>query len=137
MNQKLPKKLVIGLIFDDLNHTKLIRGLNLLGFDSDRYGLNTSRVLFYVMDLNTEDRRLDRITDDYCERTARVEEFAGNDVESLDILARDIYNWLIRERKKYRRKLLKNVWTSKYKKNCPQLVGSFLLNEKEVFQPPL
>lgn len=109
MNQKLPKKLVIGLIFDDLNHTKLIRGLNLLGFDSDRYGLNTSRVLFYVMDLNTEDRRLDRITDDYCERTARVEEFASNDIESLDILARDIYNWLIRERKKYRRKLLKNV----------------------------
>ncbi|MNU97238.1 hypothetical protein D3C71_873010 [compost metagenome] len=109
MNQKLPKKLMIGLIYDDLNHTKLIRGMNLLGFDSDRYGLNISRVLFYVMDLNTEDRRLDKITDDYCERTARVEEFAGNDSESLDILAGDIYNWLLKERKKYSKRLLKNV----------------------------
>ena len=103
MSQKLPKKLIICLIKDDLRQTKLISGLNQLDLTSDRYTFDISRVLFYVMDLNTEDRRLDKITDDYCERTARVEEFATNDLESFDWLAHDIYNWLLKERKKYKK----------------------------------
>lgn len=109
MNQKFPKKIIIGLIKDDLRHTKLVSGLNLMGFSSDNYGLNISRALFYVMELNTDDRRLERIRDEYCERTARVEEFARNDSESFDWLAKDIYNWLLKQSKKYQKTLLKNT----------------------------
>ena len=108
MNQKLPRKLMICLIESDLRHLKLTDGLNKLGHGSDNDGLHISRVLFYAVGLNTEDRRLDKITDQYAERSTRVEEFAHNDSESFEWLAVDIYNWLKREGKKYQKLLLKN-----------------------------
>lgn len=109
MKTNFPKKLIICLIKDDLRHFKLTSGLNLLGFKGEHSSLNISRVLFYLMDLNMQDKHLAHIRDEYQDRSYQVTELATNDSESFERLAVDIYNWLLKERKTYRKKLLKST----------------------------
>lgn len=101
------KKIIISLIRDDLKHLKLIGGLNLLGFKNENAELNISSSVFDLMGLNLNDKRLDHITDEYCDRTYVVNDYAGNDLESFQRLAVDIYNWLSSEQRKYQKMLVK------------------------------
>lgn len=105
MEKKLPKKTIVNLIRDDLRHLKLVWGLNLLGFGGDNAELDISQSVFSMMDLNMSDRRLDHLTDEYCDRAYIVNDYASNDGESFERLAVEIYNWLLKERKKYRKLL--------------------------------
>lgn len=107
MQKKTPKKVIIQLIKDDLKHQHTIWGLNLLGFDHDNGMLDISRSVFSLMELNTNDRRLEHLTDQYCDRTHHITEFAHNDQESFERLATGIYDWLALERRKYKKLLLK------------------------------
>lgn len=109
MIKKLPKKTIIRLIVDDLRHMKVVWGLNMLGFKNDGCELDISRTIFYVMDLNINDTRLDHLTDEYNDRSYQVTEIAVNDSESFQRIAVEIYNWLSQERKKYKKCLNENA----------------------------
>ena len=109
IEKKLPKKTIIRLIKDDLRHSKLVWGLNMLGFRNDNAVLSISQAVFEIMELNTNDRRLDHLTDEYSDRSYQVNEYASNDSESFHRLAVEIYNWLLKERKKYKKRLLENT----------------------------
>lgn len=109
IEKKLPKKTIIRLIKDDLRHSKLVWGLNMLGFKNDNAVLSISQAVFEIMELNTNDRRLDHLTDEYSDRSYQVNEYASNDSESFQRLAVEIYNWLLKERKKYKKRLLDNT----------------------------
>ena len=108
MQKKTPKKVIIQLIKDDLRHQHTVLGLNLLGFDHDNDMLDICRAVFSLMELNLNDRRLDHLTDEYCDRAYHVTEIAFNDNESFERLATEIYNWLALERKKYMKLLSKS-----------------------------
>lgn len=108
MQKKTPKKVIIQLIKDDLRHQHTILGLNLLGFSNEDSSLNICISVFSLMELNTNDRRLDHLTDEYSDRAYHVTEIAFNDKESFERLATEIYNWLSLERKKYLKLLSKS-----------------------------
>lgn len=105
MRKKVSEKTIICLINDDLRHLKIVRGLNMLGFSSNGMVSNISQIVFSLMGLNTNDRRLDHLTDEYYDRSYQVNEIASNDSESFQRLATEIFNWLSTERKKYRKQL--------------------------------
>lgn len=105
MRKKNSRKLIIDLIKDDLNHQHTVLGLSMLGFKNDNSMLGISKSIFSIMELNTHDRRLEHLTDEYSDRTYRVTEIAVNDSESFDRLAVEIYNWLLKEQRTYQKKL--------------------------------
>ena len=104
MNQKIAKKTVICLIKNDLKHSQLVLGLNMLGFKNEKSQLDISKAVFSMMNLNINDKRLDYLNDVYSERTYQVTEIAFNDSEAINRLAIDIYNWLLKEQKRYKKK---------------------------------
>ncbi|MGV3613232.1 MAG: hypothetical protein ACO1N0_19895 [Fluviicola sp.] len=108
MQKKTSKKLIIQLIKDDLKHEHTVCGLNLLGFGNDNATLDISQAVFSLMELNINDRRLEHLTDQYCDRAYHVTELAFNDNESFERLATGIYDWLALERRKYKKLLLKS-----------------------------
>lgn len=101
MQKKISKKVIVGLINDDLKHQHIVLGLNILGFRNDDSMLQISNSVFSMMELNINDRRLEHLTDQYNDRAYHVTEIAVNDLESFERLATDIYNWLALERRKY------------------------------------
>lgn len=105
MRKKISEKIIISLIYDDLRHLKIVWGLNMLGFSSKGVELDISQIVFSLMELNTNDRRLDHLTNEYYDRSYQVNEIASNDSESFQRLATEIFNWLSTERKKYRKQL--------------------------------
>jgi len=108
MRKKISKKVILNLIKDDLKHQHTICGLNMLGFKNDNSVLGISKSIFSIMELNTHDRRLEHLTDGYYDRAYRVTEIAVNDLESFDRLAVEIYNWLLKEKRTYQKRLSKN-----------------------------
>lgn len=108
MQKKTPKKVIIQLIKDDLRHQHSVLGLNMLGFKNDNSMLDICRSVFSIMELNINDRRLDHLTDQYCDRAYHVTEIHYNDKESFERMATEIYNWLMLERKKYLKTLQKS-----------------------------
>lgn len=108
MQKKTPKKVIIQLIKDDLRHQHSVLGLNMLGFSNDNSMLDICRSVFSIMGLNINDRRLDHLTNEYCDRAYHVTEIHHKDNESFERLATEIYNWLMLERKKYLKTLQKS-----------------------------
>lgn len=108
MRQKIPRSTIIKLIKDDLRHQHSVLGLNMLGFSNENSMLDICRSVFSIMELNINDRRLDHLTNEYCDRAYHVTEIHHKDNESFERLATEIYNWLILERKKYLKTLRKS-----------------------------
>lgn len=108
MRQKISRSTIIQLIKDDLRHQHSVLGLNMLGFSNDNSMLDICRSVFSIMELNINDRRLDHLTNEYCDRAYHVTEIHHKDNESFERLATEIYNWLILERKKYLKTLRKS-----------------------------
>jgi hypothetical protein len=108
MHKKNSRKLVIQLIKDDLKHQHTVLGLNQLGFKNDNSLLDISHSVFSLMELNINDKRLEHLTGQYCDRASTVTGIPVTDSASFDRLATEIYNWLILERKQYY-KLLNKV----------------------------
>lgn len=106
MRKKISKKTIVKLINDDLHHQHTVLGMNLLGYSNDN-SLDICISVFSLMELNINDRRLEHLTDEYCDRSSHVTEFAVNDHESFERLATSIYDWLLLERRKYRKQLRK------------------------------
>ena len=107
MRKKISKATIVKLIKDDLRYQHTVLGLNILGFGNDNATLDICIAVFSLMELNINDKRLEKLTDEYCERSYHVTEIAFNDVESFDRMAEDMYNWLTTERRKYRKLLAK------------------------------
>ena len=108
MHKKNSRKLIIQLIKDDLKHQHTVLGLNQLGFKNDNSLLDICHSVLSLMELNVNDKRLEHLTGQYCDRASAVTGILLHDKESFDKLATDIYNWLILERKQYS-KLLNKV----------------------------
>lgn len=106
MRKKISKKTIVNLIKDDLSHQHTVLGMNLLGFSSES-SLDICISVFSLMELNINDRRLEKLIDEYFDRTNHITEFAFNDRESFERLATAIYDWLVLERRKYRKLLAK------------------------------
>jgi hypothetical protein len=107
MRKKISKATIVNLIKDDLKHQHTVLGLNLLGYKHDDSSLDICISIFSLMELNINDKRLERLTDEYCDRSYHVTEIAFNDSESFNRMAEDIYHWLTIERRKYRKLLAK------------------------------
>ncbi len=105
MKTKLPKETILRLIKDDLRHQHLIWGLSILGFRNENALLEINRAVFTLLGLNTFDRRLEHISDEYQNKIYKVVDISNKDTESFQSLATEIYNWLILERKKYLKSL--------------------------------
>lgn len=101
MHKKNSRKLIIQLIKDDLKHQHTVLGLNQLGFKNDNSLLDICQSVFSLMELNINDKRLEHLTDQYCNRASTVTGIMVTDTASFDCLATEIYNWLILERKRY------------------------------------
>ncbi|MGV3609648.1 MAG: hypothetical protein ACO1N0_01780 [Fluviicola sp.] len=104
MKKIIPKKTIISLIKDDLKHLKLTLGLNMLGFKNENSELDISKTIFQMMQLNIHDDRLEHLKETYFERIYQVTEIAHNDSESFHRLSIEIYNWLQKEQKRYKKK---------------------------------
>jgi hypothetical protein len=97
MHPKKKKQLILSLIKDDLINAKLLRGLNKVGLDADKYCLFLSGTIFDLMGYpNTE--RSDEIFSEYIKLTERSD---GIDIRetpnTLDGLAHEIYIFLVRK----------------------------------------
>ncbi len=107
MRKKISKKTIVNLIKDDLYHQHSVLGMNLLGFSNDKAMLNICISVFSLMELNINDRRLEKLVDEYNDRAYHVTEMHHDDAESFERLATAIYDWLVSERRKYRKLLAK------------------------------
>ena len=103
MRKKISKQTIINLIKDDLYHQHIILGMNILGFGNGDSMLNICVSVFSLMELNINDRRLEKLVDEYNDRAYHVTEMHHDDKESFERLATAIYDWLVLERKKYRK----------------------------------
>ncbi len=107
MQKKIFKNLIIQLIKDDLKHKHTVTGLNLIGFRNDNADLKICISVFSLMGLNINDKRLKHLNEQYNTRTYHVTEIHYSDNEAFEHLATGIYDWLARERKKYKKLLRK------------------------------
>ena len=100
MCPKEKKRLILSLIKDDLINSKLIRGLGKAGLDADRYCLFLSGTIFDLLGYpNTE--RSDEIFSEYIKLTEQSDKIDIRETpNSLDSLANEIYNFLIKKRSK-------------------------------------
>jgi len=90
------KKLVISLIKDDLINTKLVYGLEAMGFDALHYCLHLSETIFNLMELdggwNSEP-----IAEYYYETSKKVKRLdIKNSNKPVDRLANEIYDGLVK-----------------------------------------
>lgn len=95
------KQLILSLIINDLTNLKLIYSLNDLGLRADDYTLQLNATIFKLIGLNTHDRRLDTLTDEYLELTQKVKRLdVAEDRNQLNELSLEIYNYLQSVRRK-------------------------------------
>lgn len=107
MRKKISKTTLVNLIKDDLKHQHTVLGMNILGFENDDSSLDICISVFSLMELNINDRRLEKLIDEYNDRAYHVTEIHYKDKESFERLATSIYDWLVLERRKYRKLLAK------------------------------
>lgn len=101
------KDLIITMIKDDLTNLKLIYSLNDIGLQADGYSLNLNTTIFKLIGLNTHDRRLDTLTDNYLELTRKVTRLdISKDRNQLNELSLEIYNYLQTVKRKMAKKVL-------------------------------
>lgn len=91
MKAKHQKRLILSLIKDDLINTKLLQGLEDLGFNTDPYSLNISDTIFKLMKLE-EHKDNDGLFEYYLELKSRVRHIEIIETsEALDLMAQEVY----------------------------------------------
>jgi|GEM_PF-1890376 len=101
------KSLILELIKDDLTNLKLIYSLNEIGLQADEYMLNLNSSIYKLIGLNTYDRRLDTLTDNYLELTRKVIRLdISENRNQLNELSLEIYNYLQKVKRKTAKKAL-------------------------------
>jgi len=92
------KNLILSLIKDDLVSTKLLEGLERLGFSVDHYCLNLSDTIFQLMKLE-EKKDDDALFEYYLEIRSRVKHIEITESrDALDTMAQEIYSILIQRK---------------------------------------
>ncbi|HSH66145.1 MAG TPA: hypothetical protein VLB84_10180 [Bacteroidia bacterium] len=89
------KDIIITLIKDHLTNTRLIKGLNSLGWQSEDYHLHLSDIIFKLIGISDEKEELFEVYLEWCTKMAKTEIF--NDSRLLDEYATEIYCVLLGE----------------------------------------
>lgn len=91
------EKLIRSLIKDDLINHKLVNGLGDLGLECDEYLLHLKETVLDLMGF-TREQRTDRLYSEYMDRMGplRLIDVRRNKAW-LEVLAGDIYVWLLKE----------------------------------------
>lgn len=98
MKAKNQKKLILSLIRDNLVNTKLLLGLDGLGFETGHYSLYLGETIFRLMGLEEKGLNED-LYEHYLEIQQRVKFIdIKESFEQLDALALDIYNELLQHK---------------------------------------
>lgn len=94
------EKLILSLIKDDLINSKLVGGLEGIGLVADDYLLHLKETILDLMGFSKE-QRTDLLYTKYMERMGplRLIDIHKNKAW-LEVLARDIYEWLCKEVRK-------------------------------------
>lgn len=93
------KKLILSLIKDDLINSKLTIGLDKLGLQPELYLLGLSDTVFMLMSIKNNQRG-EALFEHYLELRQKVEAIdLTKSYESLDGLALEIYNELLKRKK--------------------------------------
>ena len=91
------KELIITLIKDHLVNTRLIQGLQSLGFYSDSYHLHLSDLIFKLIGIGDEQEELFEVYLNWCTKISQTEVF--KDAKLLEHYAEEIYAVLLGEAK--------------------------------------
>ena len=98
MKAKQQKKLILSLIRDYLVNTRLLLGLDELGFDTSHYCLSLGEAIFDLMGLEEKGYN-EELYLHFIEISERVKFIDFKDsFEKLDALALDIYNELMQHK---------------------------------------
>ncbi|MBI3136407.1 MAG: hypothetical protein HYZ14_17160 [Bacteroidetes bacterium] len=95
MHKKKKRRLILSMIQDDLVNTKLLIILDQLNSDTHHYCLNISSNIFDLMDLGKDNRKNERIYEQYlryCKKVRRID--LKNGRKELEELALLIYGFL-------------------------------------------
>lgn len=82
--------LIISLIKDDLIHSRLINGLNILGLDASPYFLHLSDLIFQLMGLDDKSNN-EELYQEYLKLAKKTSMIEVEDDEALSKLALEIY----------------------------------------------
>lgn len=94
MKGKKQKRIILALIKDDINSTRLLHGLRALGFNTDAYLLHLGDSIFMLMGFKA-DTQSDRVFEYYLYLTQRaVQRCQLPSAPPLDALAHEIYQAL-------------------------------------------
>jgi len=100
---KKNKNIILNLIKDDLINTQLIDGLNTLGLDAGKYYLNISQSFFALMGFGDYDQET-KLYNEYFDFSEKAMAKPFNDSEQLHILALEVYNKLLLEKVKRKKR---------------------------------
>jgi hypothetical protein len=89
------KDIIILLIKDNLVNTRLLKGMNDLGFYSDHYHLNLSSAIFNLIGISDEQDELFEVYLEWCSKASQREIFTNPKL--LDEYANEIYLVLLEE----------------------------------------
>ena len=89
------KELIITLIKDHLVNTRLIQGLQSLGFYSDSYHLHLGDLIFKLIGISDEQEELFEVYLNWCTKTSQTQIF--RDPALMQDYAEEIYAVLLSE----------------------------------------
>ncbi len=84
------KEILISLIQDDIKNMLLINGLQSLNVDADYYTLNTSNVVFSLMELSTS-KQIEEIHKRYFDL---MKSNTDSGITDLSVIAEKLYQYL-------------------------------------------
>ena len=89
------KDIIITLIKDHLTNTRLMNGLNALGWHSQEYHLHLSDIIFKLIGISDEKEELFEVYLEWCTKVVKAEIF--KDPRLFDEYATEIYCVLLGE----------------------------------------
>jgi hypothetical protein len=89
------KDIIITLIKDHLTNTRLMNGLNALGWHSQEYHLHLSYIIFKLIGISDEKEELFEVYLEWCTKVVKAEIF--KDPRLFDEYATEIYCVLLGE----------------------------------------
>ena len=89
------KDIIITLIKDHLTNTRLMNGLNALGWHSQEYHLHLSDIIFKLIGISDEKEELFEVYLEWCTKVVKAEIF--KDPRFFDEYATEIYCVLLGE----------------------------------------
>ena len=102
MKLKEKKQMILMLLRDDIVNTKLVDSLCDLGFHAEVYYLNTSSVVFKLLEIDIDNPKNEQIYKEYIElRSKSIYAHTYKKQCSFDNIAMDLYKLLISKKRNF------------------------------------